>query len=200
VTMRKLVLPLVPLLAVTASAQEMVGPPGEREAARLAALESSVALKLEVVFTRYQGEKRINRLPFTLLLNSDNSYAGLKMGLMVPPRYEKEDMHGNVVFKDVLTRARCRAQALSGERFALNSTAWSSCSRASSKMTSAASVKSPTYPNSRPSDDRPSKGPRTEDEPPRSGRPPGCHPERERCTAEHRAREPEGAPRCGCAL
>jgi hypothetical protein len=104
--------PLALLLAVGAAAQEH---PDDAAAA----LESSVPLKLDVVFTRYQGEAKIGRLPFTLLLNSDNSYAGLKMGLMVPLRYEAENMHGNVVFKDVVTRVRCRAQALSGERFAL---------------------------------------------------------------------------------
>ena len=42
------------------------------------------------------------------------------MGLMVPLRYEKEDMHGNVVFKDVVTRVRCKARPLAGERFALS--------------------------------------------------------------------------------
>jgi hypothetical protein len=113
---RKLLLPLALLLAVGAAAQDVGGP---IDAAKLAALESSVPLKLDVVFTRLQGEQKVGRLPFTMLLNSDNSFAELKMGLMVPLRYEKEDMHGNVVFKDVVTSVNCRARPLSGERFAL---------------------------------------------------------------------------------
>ena len=111
-----LVLPLALLLAAGVTAQEA----GELDdAAKSAALESSVPLKLDVVFTRFQGEKKVGRLPFTMLLNSDNSFAELKMGLMVPLRYEKENMHGNVVFKDVVTSVNCRARPLSGERFAL---------------------------------------------------------------------------------
>lgn len=111
-----LVFPLALLFAVGATAQDAGDP---EEAARIAALESSMPLKLDVVFTRYEGETKIGRLPFTMLLNSNGSFAELKMGLMVPLRYEKEDMHGNVVFKDVVTRISCRARALSGERFAL---------------------------------------------------------------------------------
>lgn len=112
-----LVLPLALVLAVGAAAQEAGAPD---EAAKTAALERSVPLKLDVVFTRYQGEKKIGRLPFTLLLNSDGSEAELKMGLMVPLKYEDENMYGNVVFKDVVTAVRCTARPLSGGRFALS--------------------------------------------------------------------------------
>jgi hypothetical protein len=117
--LKGLLFSLLLVFAVDAAAQEVVGPPGESEAAKLAPLESSVPLKLDVVFTRYRGEIEIGRLPFTLLLNSDNTSARLKMGLMVPLRYEKEGMHSNVVFKDVVTSVNCRARPLSGERFAL---------------------------------------------------------------------------------
>jgi hypothetical protein len=111
-----LALPLALLLAAGVTAQDA----GELDdAAKTAALESSVPLKLDVVFTRFLGEKKVGRLPFTMLLNSDNSFTELKMGLMVPLRYEKENMHGNVVFKDVVTSVNCRARPLSGERFAL---------------------------------------------------------------------------------
>jgi hypothetical protein len=111
-----IVFPLAILLAAGATAQDASDP---LDAEKAAALESSVPLKLDVVFTRYQGDEKIGRLPFTLLLNSDHSFAELKMGLMVPLRYEKEGMHGNVVFKDVVTSVSCRARPLSGERFAL---------------------------------------------------------------------------------
>ena len=111
-----LLFPLALLLAVGATAQDAGG---SEDAGKIDALETAVPLKLDVVFTRYQGETKIGRLPFTLLLNSDSSRAELKMGLMVPLRYETENMHGNVVFKDVVTSIECAARPLSGERFAL---------------------------------------------------------------------------------
>jgi hypothetical protein len=113
---RALLIPLALLLAVGATAQEAGGP---EDAGKIDALETAVPLKLDVVFTRHQGETKIGRLPFTLLLNSDDSRAELKMGLMVPLRYEADNMHGNVVFKDVVTSVECTARPLSGERFAL---------------------------------------------------------------------------------
>ena len=114
--MRACLLPLALLLAVGATAQDAGD---QKQDPRAAALESAVPLKLDIVFTRYQGEAKIGRLPFTMLLSSDGSFAELKMGLMVPLQYEKEDMHGNVVFKDVVTKVSCNARALSGGRFAL---------------------------------------------------------------------------------
>ena len=66
-------------------------------------------------------ETRIGRLPFTLLLNSDNTRARLKMGLMVPLTVRTEGGKGppTVMFKDVVTGVSCRARPLSGERYAL---------------------------------------------------------------------------------
>lgn len=84
-------------------------------------LEEAVPLKLDVVFSRYQGDTKISRLPFTLLLNSDNELSRMKMGLMVPLNVRTEAGKGppTVMFKDVATGVECRARPLSGERFAL---------------------------------------------------------------------------------
>jgi hypothetical protein len=116
---RGLLFLLLLLLPVGTAAQEVVGPPGDREAAKLAPLESAVPLKVEVVFTRNQGEREVDRWPFTLLLNSDNTFAGLKMGLMVPITVRTKDVPATTMFKDVVTGVRCRARPLSGGRFAL---------------------------------------------------------------------------------
>ncbi len=112
-----LLVPLAVLLAGGAAAQD-AGKPGEE--ARPDALETAVALKLDVVFSRYQGETKIGRLPFTMLLNSDHNHAELKMGLMVPIHVQRPNGGPTtVMFKDVVTGIKCRAQPLSGERFAL---------------------------------------------------------------------------------
>lgn len=45
----------------------------------------SVLLRVQVVFTEYQGEKKVSSLPYTLLVNTgDKPRAALRMGLRVP--------------------------------------------------------------------------------------------------------------------
>jgi hypothetical protein len=115
-TLKTLLIPLAVLLASGASAQA-VGKPDDE--AQHDALETAVPLKLEVVFSRYDGETKIGRLPFTMLLNSDDKPARLKMGLMVPLTVGRKDVPATIQFKDVVTGVRCRARPLSDERFAL---------------------------------------------------------------------------------
>ena len=117
-TCRLFLIPLVVLVAAGATAQD-AGQPGKDP--QPDALETAASLKVEVVFSRYQGDTKIGRLPFTLLLNSDNRWAHLKMGLMVPLSVRTDQGKGppTVMFKDVVTRVSCRARPLSGERFAL---------------------------------------------------------------------------------
>jgi hypothetical protein len=113
-----MLVPLAVLLAGDATAQDAGKPYTEAQADLL---EAAVPLKLQVVFSRYQGETKVGRLPFTLLLNSDNAQARMKVGLMVPLNVRTEGGKGppTVMFKDVVTGVWCRARSLSGERFAL---------------------------------------------------------------------------------
>ena len=43
-----------------------------------------VPLKVRVVVSRYQGEKRLSAMPFELSVRSDNAQASLRMGIEVP--------------------------------------------------------------------------------------------------------------------
>lgn len=85
------------------------------------ATETATPLKLKVVFSRYQGETLVGRLPFTLLLNSDDTIGRMKMGLTVPINVRIEGGEGppTVMYKDAATGVECRARPLSRERFAL---------------------------------------------------------------------------------
>lgn len=116
--LKMFLIPLAVLLAGGATAQDAGEPDKEAQADTL---ETAVPLKLQVVFSRYHGETKIGRLPFTMLLNSDNEWARLKMGLMVPLNVRTDSGKGpaTVMFKDVVTGVSCRARSLSGERYAL---------------------------------------------------------------------------------
>jgi hypothetical protein len=78
------------------------------------------ALKMQVVFSRYQGEKKLSSVYYTLPVNADNSYSRVHMGFQVPLRYESKDSSGNVVFKDVGNSVGCRAEPADGGRFRLS--------------------------------------------------------------------------------
>src|SRR5512139_3583733 len=79
------------------------------------------ALKLQVVFGRYQGDKKVSSVYYTLPVNADSSYSRVHMGFQVPLHYESKDSSSNVVFKDVGNSVGCRAQpADDGGRFKLD--------------------------------------------------------------------------------
>jgi len=78
------------------------------------------ALKLLVVFSRYQGEKKVSSVYYTLPVNADNTLSRVHMGFQVPLRYESKETSGNVVFKDVGNSVGCRAEKADGDRFKLN--------------------------------------------------------------------------------
>ncbi|HXK10183.1 MAG TPA: hypothetical protein VMT70_11100 [Vicinamibacteria bacterium] len=79
-----------------------------------------VPLQVQVVFNRYQGEKKVASVHYTLPVNADNSYSRVHMGFQVPLRYESKENSGNVVFKDVGNSVGCRAQPADAGRFKLD--------------------------------------------------------------------------------
>jgi len=92
------------------------------------ALESkpNVPVKILIVFTEYDGEKKISSMPYTLsaLASEDRqrSYAKLRMGLKVPivTSLNKEGTQSQVVYQDVGTDIDARVEPLSDNRFQLN--------------------------------------------------------------------------------
>ena len=78
-------------------------------------------LKLQVVFSRYQGEKKAGSVYYTLPVSAnDGSLSRVVMGFQVPLRYESKESYGNVVFKDVGTSVGCRAETAEDAFFKLN--------------------------------------------------------------------------------
>ena len=78
-------------------------------------------LKLQVVFSRYQGEKKVGSVYYTLPVSAnDGSLSRVVMGFQVPLRYESKESYGNVVFKDVGTSVGCRAETAEDAFFKLN--------------------------------------------------------------------------------
>lgn len=111
-------LPLAALLAASAllpggaRAQEPQSQPKEPARRRVAQ-----PLKLEVLFQRFQGDKKVASLPYTLSLNADERPARLRMGVQVPIAVEEKD--ARVRYENVGSNLDCQAVALDGGRYAV---------------------------------------------------------------------------------
>jgi len=94
----------------------------EREAAKL----SVVPLKLQVVISRYEGEKKISSMPYTLSVNAGRK-ASLRMGTSVPiasTSFTPNAAGGAAVnpltsynYRDIGTNIDCSTSALDDGRF-----------------------------------------------------------------------------------
>jgi len=83
-----------------------------------------IPLKVQIVFTETQGERKISSLPYVLILTGHDNlgtaqrFPGrLRMGLRVPIMTGKE---GQIQYMDVGTNVDCWAQRMSDGRFRLN--------------------------------------------------------------------------------
>lgn len=93
-----------------------------------------VSVKVQVVLSRYQGDKKVTSLPYTLTVNMDdrnrnNGQANLRLGTQVPITtmvHQTSDstspMVPTVQYRDVGTSIDCVATALDDGRFKLNLT------------------------------------------------------------------------------
>lgn len=103
-----------------------VSPPAPAVSAR-----SLVALKLQVVVSRFQGEKKISSLPYALSVNNDHMLSRLRMGSKVAvlsgPRPPEGDDKNNFPFnsftyQDVGTNIDCYALSTDDGRFRIEIT------------------------------------------------------------------------------
>jgi len=88
------------------------------EAPKPSAIEKAVTpLRVQVVFTEYESEKKISSLPYTLLVNADDRgpQAAVRMGLRVPI----EMATTQVQYQDVGTNLDGRAEKADDGRFLL---------------------------------------------------------------------------------
>jgi type II secretory pathway component HofQ len=89
---------------------------------------SSVALKVTVVISRSQGEKKISSMPYTL--TATGTHVSLRLGTKIPvmmvstgaPADGKSPQIGPVQYQDVGTNIDCDVRTLEEGRFQLNLT------------------------------------------------------------------------------
>jgi hypothetical protein len=87
---------------------------------------SSVALKVTVVISRSQGEKKISNMPYTLSVTG--THASLRLGTKIPvmmvsamaPAEGKSPQIGPLQYQDVGTNIDCDVKTLEEGRFMLN--------------------------------------------------------------------------------
>jgi hypothetical protein len=93
--------------------------------------DSLTPVKVQVVLSRYQGDKKISSLPYTLAFNvvpDRMNLSNLRMGAKIPIKMmsmtggEKVPVPGPVQYQDVGTNIDCRASALSDGRYNLELT------------------------------------------------------------------------------
>ncbi len=108
-------LALVFLLAPLAAAQE--------KANEAASQKDGIPTKVQVVFTEFDGEKKVSSLPYTLSLLSTNdrgrNFTSLRMGLKVPIM-GKDGQAAQLQYMDVGTYIDARIQPTADGRFTLN--------------------------------------------------------------------------------
>jgi len=100
--------------------------------ARIAQLASILPLKLTIVLSKYQGEKKVSSMPYELTVRTDNNKASIRMGTQVPvpgigasnPAADNKPPPriGPFVMKEVGTNIDCTATNLDSGRFAVTVT------------------------------------------------------------------------------
>ena len=80
-----------------------------------------VPLKVQVVFTRTLGEKKISSMPYTLSVHAGSDGTAVRMGIQIPLTVRVDaNTPATVMFKDVGTNLDCSAESLEDGRFKLD--------------------------------------------------------------------------------
>lgn len=95
------------LLAATAPGEEK---PAEKPK------KPGVPVKVQVVYSRYEGEKKVGSMPYTLYLTADDKPTFMRFGLQIPIQTIANNTP-TVQFKDVSTNLDCGAETLEDGRF-----------------------------------------------------------------------------------
>jgi Bacterial type II and III secretion system protein len=91
-----------------------------------------IPLKVQIVISRYQGEKKVSSLPYTLAVNTNLNKTSLRLGSQVPivmtsltpgsaESKESKQLH-SYQYRDIGTNIDCSAHTLPDGRFQLNIT------------------------------------------------------------------------------
>jgi len=102
------------LLSIPAGAQEKAEP------TPTPTRKNPIPIKVQVVFARYAGEKKISNLPYALSLGAPGRPARLRMGIEVPVSVGKGT--GTLQYKNVGANLDCSAEPLEDGRYRLELT------------------------------------------------------------------------------
>ncbi len=84
------------------------------------------ALKVQVVLSEFEGEKKISSLPYTIFVNADDRMgrpsSSVRMGLRVPLTVQGKDNQIQFQYMDVGTNIDCSADTTDDGRFRLGLT------------------------------------------------------------------------------
>jgi hypothetical protein len=112
-------------LASTASARTQDKAPVVRIPAVVHTPEAVTPLKVQVVIGRYQGEKKLSSMPYTLTMNA-GGHANIRMGTKIPivmlamTNVPKDvPAGGPIQYQDVGTNIDCSTTEVEGGRYAL---------------------------------------------------------------------------------
>jgi hypothetical protein len=111
------------ILAFVPSVRGQDPSPAAPEAPNKSQPSAPTPLRVQVVFTKYQGETKVASLPYTLTCNTgERSPSILRMGIEVPVPVPLKDSSGlSIQYKSVGTNIDCRAGAASPDgRFRLD--------------------------------------------------------------------------------
>ena len=108
-------LPLVSLLLLAGAAGAQEQP---EKVKPVSSSNVGAPLRVQIVYSRYQGEKKVSSVPHSLSLNADERPARLRMGIMVPIVTQTKDGPATS-YRDVGNNIDCMARSISESRFRL---------------------------------------------------------------------------------
>jgi Flp pilus assembly secretin CpaC len=115
--MKKTILALLPLALLAARA------PAEEKSEATSPRKSATPLKVQVVFTRSQGERKQSSLPYTISLAAPGRPARLRMGIEVPvPVVSGKEPTPSFQYRNVGTNLDCSADLMADGRYKLDLT------------------------------------------------------------------------------
>jgi hypothetical protein len=116
------------LMPSSALAQQPVPSAESKGASKEAEQPAMIPLDIQIVISRFQGEKKVSSLPFALAVNAnDREVSRLRMGANVPvpamaapkanPAGPTGPMPGPVSYRDIGTNIDCTARTIADGRF-----------------------------------------------------------------------------------
>jgi Flp pilus assembly secretin CpaC len=112
---------IVLVLAVVVTGQQPAASvPPSPPAPPASKVPAPLLLRVQVVFSRYQGEKKVSSQPYTLTVRANEPRTQFRVGVQVPIPSVGSEGKMTVVYKDVGTSIDCSAQSLDDGRFRLD--------------------------------------------------------------------------------